>query len=66
MELTKSELQDIILEAIDNLTGKNSTVKNMFSESLYTNSRGRQYRQIFMSRDGFTLLAMGFTGARAL
>lgn len=26
-----------ILEAIDNLTVENSTVKNMFSESLYTN-----------------------------
>ncbi|BAP85988.1 phage antirepressor protein [Paucilactobacillus hokkaidonensis JCM 18461] len=55
-----------ILEAIDNLTVENSTVKNMFSESLYTNSRGRQYRQIFMNRDGFTLLAMGFTGKQAL
>lgn len=55
-----------ILEAIDNLTVENSTVKNMFSESLYTNSRGRQYRQIFMNRDGFTLLSMGFTGKQAL
>ncbi|WP_137597116.1 phage regulatory protein/antirepressor Ant [Paucilactobacillus kaifaensis] len=55
-----------VLDAIDNLTQENHGVKNMFSESLYTNSRGRQYRQIFMNRDGFTLLAMGFTGTRAL
>lgn len=55
-----------ILEAIDNLTVENSTVKNMFMEDVYTNSRGREYRQILMNRDGFTLLAMGFTGKKAL
>lgn len=55
-----------ILEAIDNLTVENSTVKNMFMEDTYINSRGRAYRQILMNRDGFTLLAMGFTGQKAL
>ena len=55
-----------ILEAIDNLTVENSTVKNMFMEDTYINSRGRTYRQILMNRDGFTLLAMGFTGQKAL
>lgn len=55
-----------ILEAIDNLTVENSTVKNMFMEDTYINSRGREYRQILMNRDGFTLLAMGFTGQKAL
>lgn len=55
-----------VLEAIDNLTVENSGVKNLFFESTYTNSRGRQYRQIYMNRDGFTLLAMGFTGKQAL
>lgn len=55
-----------ILEAIDNLTVENSTVKNMFADGTYVNSRGRTYRQIYMNRDGFTLLAMGFTGDKAL
>lgn len=55
-----------ILEAIDNLTVENSTVKSMFMEDVYTNSRGREYREILMSRDGFTLLSMGFTGKKAL
>lgn len=55
-----------VLEAIDNLTVENSTVKNMFKEDVYTNARGRNYRQVLMNRDGFTLLAMGFTGKKAL
>ena len=55
-----------VLEAIDNLTVENPTVKNMFMEDEYTNSRGRKYRQIIMTRDGFTLLAMGFTGSKAM
>lgn len=55
-----------VLQSIDNLTAENSAVKNMFLEDAYTNSRGREYRQIIMNRDGFTLLAMGFTGSKAL
>lgn len=55
-----------VLEAIDNLTVENSTVKNMFVEDVYTNTRGRKYRQVLMNRDGFTLLAMGFTGRKAV
>ena len=55
-----------VLEAIDNLTVENSTVKNMFHETTYKNERGREYREIYMNRDGFTLLAMGFTGKKAL
>lgn len=55
-----------ILEAIDNLTVENPTVKNLFVEGTYTNSRNHVYREIYMNRDGFTLLAMGFTGKKAL
>lgn len=55
-----------VLEAVDNLTVENSTVKNMFVETTYINQRGREYRQVLMNRDGFTLLAMGFTGKKAL
>lgn len=39
----------------------------MFSEKLYVNEQnGQQYPMYLMTRDGFTLLAMGFTGERAL
>ena len=55
-----------ILEAVDKLTVENSTVKNMFEETTYKNNRGREYREVLMNRDGFTLLAMSFTGKKAL
>ncbi|KYG89155.1 Rha family transcriptional regulator [[Bacillus] sp. KCTC 13219] len=50
----------------ENLTVENSAVKNFFYEGTYTNSRGREYPIYYMNRDGFTLLAMGFTGKKAL
>ncbi|WP_286084191.1 Rha family transcriptional regulator [Agrobacterium sp. FDAARGOS_525] len=38
-----------------------------FEEAPYTNEQnGQTYRAFDMTRDGFTLLAMGFTGAKAL
>lgn len=55
-----------VLESIDNLTVENPAVKTMFAEGTYTNSRGRDYRMMYMNRDGFTMLAMGFTGKKAL
>lgn len=55
-----------VMQAIDNLTAENSAVKKMFAEGTYTNSRGRDYRMMYMNRDGFTMLAMGFTGKKAL
>ena len=39
----------------------------MFIETLYVNEQnGQQYPMYLITRDGFTLLAMGFTGERAL
>ncbi|PWC95466.1 Rha family transcriptional regulator, partial [Azospirillum sp. TSO5] len=37
-----------------------------FIASTYTDGSGRRQDQFDMTRDGFTLLAMGFTGAKAL
>lgn len=54
-----------VLEAIRNLVAENSAVKNMIIESSYEN-RGKQYPEYLLTRDGFSLLVMGFTGARAL
>lgn len=39
----------------------------MFAESTYINPQnGQEYPMFVMNRDGFTLLAMGFTGEKAL
>lgn len=38
----------------------------MFFETTEPDSYGRERRVYFMNRDGFTLLAMGFTGNKAL
>ena len=54
-----------VLQTINNLTAENSAAKNLFYESTYEN-RGKQYPMYLMNRDGFTLLAMGFTGKDAL
>ncbi|AFA46950.1 Rha family transcriptional regulator [Acetobacterium woodii] len=54
-----------VLEAIRNLVVEFSTTKNMFIESTFKN-RGKEYIECLLTRDGFSLLAMGFTGAKAL
>lgn len=55
-----------VLRAIDNLEiGSAKLRSQMFAEGTYSN-RGKEYRMSYMNRDGFTLLAMGFTGNRAL
>ena len=38
----------------------------MFFELNEPDSYGRERRVIYMNRDGFTILAMGFTGKKAL
>lgn len=52
--------------AIENLIVQNCTVKNMFEETTYISSRGRQEKEYLMNRDGFSLLVMGFNGKKAL
>nr|DAH91746.1 MAG TPA: regulatory protein [Caudoviricetes sp.] len=53
-----------VLETISNLAAEKSAAK-FFAEATYDN-RGKQYPMYYMNRDGFTLLAMGFTGKKAL
>lgn len=57
---------DHVLQDIKKLTTKNPGVKNMFDKSVYINDRNRQYPMYYINRDGFTLLAMGFTGKKAM
>ena len=54
-----------ILESIRNLVDENSAVKSMFIESQFEN-RGKMYPEYLLTRDGFSLLVMGFTGSKAL
>ena len=49
-----------------NLTAENSAVKNFFIESIYADSYGRHQKCYDVTRDGFSLLVMGFTGKKAL
>lgn len=57
-----------VLKAIDDLKeGVAENYADLFSEDTYIHPQNKQtYRQIIMTRDGFTLLAMGFTGKEAL
>ncbi|WP_270791500.1 Rha family transcriptional regulator [Enterococcus faecalis] len=57
-----------VLEAIDELKqGLAENSADLFCEDIYVHPQNKQsYRQVIMNRDGFTLLAMGFTGQKAL
>lgn len=55
-----------VMEKIRNMSAENSAVLKMFVEDEYTNSQNKRQPMYYMSRDGFTLLAMGFTGSKAM
>ncbi|AKP66114.1 phage antirepressor KilAC domain-containing protein [Companilactobacillus ginsenosidimutans] len=56
-----------IIRDIEHLLESDSSVlsSQIFLKSTHEN-RGKQYPMYYMNRDGFTLLAMGFTGKKAL
>lgn len=54
-----------VLQSIENLAAENSATKTMFIKSEYEN-RGKKYPEYLITRDGFSLLVMGFTGQKAL
>ena len=47
-------------------TAQNSAVHQMFSESTYKNEQNKEQPMFIMNQDGFTLLAMGFNGKKAM
>lgn len=57
-----------VLKAIDDLKeGLAQKYADLFWEDTYVHPQNKQsYRIIYMNRDGFSLLAMGFTGKKAL
>ena len=51
---------DALKEGVQNWT-------DLFKEDIYEHPQNKQqYRMFYINRDGFTLLAMGFTGSKAL
>lgn len=54
-----------VLQTIENLAAENPATKFLFQKATFEN-RGKQYPMYLMNRDGFSLLVMGFTGAKAL
>lgn len=59
-----------VLEKIDNILSNRvvgiSTMKKYFIESSFKNDQNREYRMFEITRDGFALLGMSFTGEKAL
>ena len=55
------DIRDIISQVEDE-----SKIGRMFHETTYADKYGRQKPMYTMTRDGFSLLAMGFTGKKAL
>ena len=51
---------------IRNVTIENSILKQFFIEQKFINDRNREYRRFDITRDGFSLLVMSFTGDEAL
>lgn len=57
-----------IMQAIRNILGsaENSAHRKWFCESMYCDTQGKKQPMFLMTRDGFSLLAMGLTGAKAM
>lgn len=59
----------VVLVAIRNIlegSAQNCAVLEMFSESTYLNEQNKEQPMFIMNQDGFTLLAMGFNGKKAM
>ena len=64
---TFSKNHQHVLRDLDNLKEGVQNWTDLFYEDTYIHPQNKQsYRQVIMNRDGFTLLAMGFTGQKAL
>lgn len=56
-----------VLEAIEAITTENSVlIGTFFIPTTYKAGTGKNYKEYLLTRDGFSLLVMGFTGTRAL
>jgi len=55
-----------VTEAMERLIKDVPKNRRIFFEFIYTDSQGREQKAYNITRDGFTLLAMGFTGKKAI
>lgn len=56
-----------VLEAIDETMKSAEKSADLFYKTTYVHEQNKQeYREYLINRDGFTLLAMGFTGKKAM
>lgn len=55
-----------VLQTVDELIKTENSVMTLFIESSYKAGTGKQYKEYLLTRDGFSLLVMGFTGKEAL
>lgn len=55
-----------VLKNIDNIVAQNSATEKMFHFSTRVAGDNQEHRICYMNRDGFSLLAMGFNGKKAL
>lgn len=63
---TFDKRHDNILRDVENIKKDVLNFEEMFLEGSEPDSYGRSRKVIYMTRDGFTLLAMGFTGSKAM
>ena len=62
-----NDVMKSIRRLIDDMRGVGkSSQPSMFVETTYVNKQNKQQPQYLITRDGFALLAMGFTGKKAL
>lgn len=54
-----------VIENIHNILAAENSATKFYQETTHQN-RGKDYKAYLMNRDGFSLLAMGFTGKKAL
>lgn len=55
-----------VLDAVRKICSSAENSAQLYESATYEDSTGRRNEMIVMNRDGFSLLAMGFTGEKAL
>ena len=65
-ETFEKEHRNVLKSIRKLMSATNVAVAQMFDETTYVNEQGKGQPMFVMNRDGFTLLAMGFSGEKAL
>ena len=65
-ETFEKEHRNVLKSIRKLMSATNVAVAQMFDETTYVNEQGKEQPMFFMNRDSFTLLAMGFSGEKAL